>query len=149
MRFHFTSPSHRSHTRSCIRPCSPPAGTDGSRHVGTSPPRFSETIPIEKVPCARSSLCPAVWFNATVTADPDPEVRIPLAQALPGLEVHPLDPGATPIEAFALIKTLDKDGDVSWAYRTTNRLNREELLGALTVHVALLTKELRDEWIED
>jgi hypothetical protein len=84
-----------------------------------------------------------------VTADPDPEVRIPLAQALPGLEVHPLEPRSTPIEAFALIKILDEDGDVSWAYRTTNRLNREELLGALTVHVALLTKELRDEWLED
>lgn len=84
-----------------------------------------------------------------MTADPDPEVRIPLAQALPGLEVHPLEPGATPIEAFALIKILDEQGDVAWAYRTTNRLNREELLGALTVHVALLTKELRDGWLED
>lgn len=83
-----------------------------------------------------------------VTQDPDAEVRIPIAQALPGLEVHPLEPGATPIEAFMLVKLLDDDGDVSWAYRTTNRLNREELLGALTVHVALLTKELRDEWIE-
>jgi hypothetical protein len=28
----------------------------------------------------------------------------------------------------------------------TNALNREELLGALTVQVAVLTKELRDEW---
>lgn len=48
-----------------------------------------------------------------------------------------------------LIKLLDGDGEVGWAYRTTNRLNREELLGALTVHVAVLTKELRDERLED
>jgi hypothetical protein len=52
------------------------------------------------------------------------------------------------VEAFLLIKTLDDEGFPSWSYRTTNRLNREELLGALSVHVAVLTKELRDEWDE-
>ena len=81
---------------------------------------------------------------------PEPgEVRIPIADALPGLEVHALEPGATPVEAFVLIKTLDDEGYASWCYRTTNRLNREELLGALTVQVAVLTKELRDEWDDD
>jgi hypothetical protein len=44
---------------------------------------------------------------------------------------------------------LDADGDVGWSYRTTNRLNREELLGALTVQVDVLRKELRDEWDDD
>ena len=48
-----------------------------------------------------------------------------------------------------LIKFLDNEGEPSWAYRTTNRLNREELLGALTVHVAVLKEELRREWDED
>ncbi len=67
-------------------------------------------------------------------------------QVLRGLEVYPLDAGATAIEAFVLVKTLDSDGDVGWYYRTTNRLNREELLGALTVQVDVLRKELRDEW---
>ena len=38
-------------------------------------------------------------------------------------------------EAFVLLKVLDADGDTAWSYRTTNRLNREELLGALTVQV--------------
>jgi hypothetical protein len=60
-----------------------------------------------------------------------------------------LEPGDTAIEAFVLVKSLDADGDVSWCYRTTNRLNREELLGALTVQVAVLAKELRDEWDDD
>ena len=77
------------------------------------------------------------------------EQRIPIAEALPGLEVYALEPGTTPIEAFVLIKTLDRDGDVSWSYRTTNRLNREELLGALVVQVAVLKKELRDQWDDD
>ena len=80
--------------------------------------------------------------------EPD-EVRVPVADVLAGLEVHALEPGHTPIEAFVLIKTLDPEGDVSWGYRTTNRLNREELLGALTVQVAVLTKELRDEWDDE
>jgi len=81
---------------------------------------------------------------------PSPDdVRVPVAEALSGLEVHALDPGDTAIEAFVLIKTLDADGDIGWAYRTTNRLNREELLGALVVQVAVLKKELRDEWDDD
>ena len=77
------------------------------------------------------------------------DVRLPLDQVLSGLAVHPLEPGETAIEAFLLIKTLDAEGSPSWAYRTTNRLNREELLGALSVQVAVLTKELRDEWDDD
>jgi hypothetical protein len=40
-------------------------------------------------------------------------------------------------------------GETGWAYRTTNRLNREELLGALTVQVAVLAKERRDEWDDE
>lgn len=47
------------------------------------------------------------------------------------------------------MKCLDEEGDVAWSYRTTNRLDREELLGALTVQFAVLTKELRDEWDDD
>lgn len=57
---------------------------------------------------------------------------------LNGLEVHALEPGETALEAFILLKVLDRDGDISWAYRTTNRLSREELLGALTVQVDVL-----------
>lgn len=81
-------------------------------------------------------------------SDPD-ESRLPISDVLKGLEIHALEPGDTAIEAFVLIKSLDAEGDVAWAYRTTNRLNREELLGALTVQVAVLTKELRDEWDDD
>jgi hypothetical protein len=74
------------------------------------------------------------------------EERVPLSEALAGLEVHPLEPGDTAIEAFVLVKVLNSEGHSTWAYRTTNRLNREELLGALIVQVAVLKKELRDEW---
>jgi hypothetical protein len=77
------------------------------------------------------------------------EQRVPVEQVLNGLEVHALEPGETALEAFILLKVLDRDGDVAWSYRTTNRLSREELLGALTVQVDVLRKSLRDEWDDD
>ena len=81
-------------------------------------------------------------------AEPSEE-RVSLDEALPGLAVHRLEPGWTPVEALVLVKCLDEDGDPTWAYRTTARLNREELLGALMVHTDVLRKELRDEWDDD
>ena len=80
------------------------------------------------------------------TAD---EERKPIAQVLQGLEIHPLEPGWTAIEALVLMKCLDEEGHVTWAYRTTHRLNREELLGALVVHTDVLRRELADEWLDD
>ena len=77
--------------------------------------------------------------------DSDPP-RKSIAEVLPGLEIHPLEDRWTPIEAFVLIKCLDESGVSSWAYRTTNQLNREELLGALIVHAGLIKQELVDEW---
>ena len=84
------------------------------------------------------------------TGIPGPgDSREPVADVLAGLELHPLESGDTPIEAFVLIKVLLASGHTSWAYRTTHRLNREELLGALVVQVDVLRKELRDEWDDD
>jgi hypothetical protein len=71
---------------------------------------------------------------------------VPIVDVLSGLEIHPLEPSWTPMEAFVLVKCLDQDGDPTWAYRTTHRLNREELLGALIVQVDVLRKELLEEW---
>ncbi len=53
------------------------------------------------------------------------------------------------MEAFVLMKCFDEAGETTWSYRTTHRLNREELLGALMVHVDLLRKELVAEWESD
>ena len=75
--------------------------------------------------------------------------RVPIEEVLPGMGLHALDDGWTPLEAFVLIKALDEDGDPRWAYRTTQAPNREELLGALIVHTDLLRDELLDEWLPD
>lgn len=77
------------------------------------------------------------------------EERVPVEQVLNGLEVYPLEQGETALEAFVLLKVLDRDGDVTWSFRTTNRLSREELLGALIVQVDVLRKSLRDECGDD
>ena len=75
--------------------------------------------------------------------------RIPIGEALPGFMLHPLKDGWTPLEAFVLVKCLDDDGDHSWSFRTTNPLNLEELLGALTVQVELLRRKLVRSWEGD
>jgi hypothetical protein len=92
-----------------------------------------------------------MWFHDRMgshSGSADGEQRVPVTDVLRGLELHPLEPGETALEAFVLIKVLDAQGDVSWSYRTTNRLNREELLGALVVQADVLRKELRDEWVD-
>jgi hypothetical protein len=74
--------------------------------------------------------------------------RVPIGEVLSELQLRPLPEDWTPVEAFVLIKCVDSDGDAQWAYRTTSAPNREELLGALTVQVDVLRKELLDEWAE-
>ena len=75
--------------------------------------------------------------------------RIPVADVLPGMGLHPLPNGWTPVEALVLIKCLDEGGASSWVYRTTAPPNREELLGALVVHTALLRNEILGDWEGD
>jgi hypothetical protein len=75
--------------------------------------------------------------------------RIPVEQVLPGMALHPLPEGWTPVEAFVLMKCLDDEGGASWVYRTTAAPNREELLGALVVHTEVLRRELVREWEDD
>jgi hypothetical protein len=72
--------------------------------------------------------------------------RLPIAEVLPGMAIHPLEDGWTPLEAFVLVKSLDEHGQSSWSYRTTHRPNREELLGALIVQTDLIRSELGAQW---
>ena len=74
------------------------------------------------------------------------ETRVPIGAALTGVSIYPLEDGATPLEAFVLVKYRDGDGDETWAYRTTESPNREELLGSLMVQVAVLRAELTRDW---
>jgi hypothetical protein len=75
--------------------------------------------------------------------------RRPIEQVLPGMGLHPLPDGYTPVEAFVIIKSLDDEGDVSWSFRTTHRPNRQEILGALIEQSDLLRHRLVQDWDVD
>jgi hypothetical protein len=74
--------------------------------------------------------------------------RRPIADVLPGFALHPLDDGWTPLQAWVLVKSLDNEGSTAWSFRTSEQINPEELLGALTVQVEVLRRRLADEWDE-
>jgi hypothetical protein len=77
------------------------------------------------------------------------DVRVPIATVLPDFELHPLQEGWVPLQAFVLVKALDEVGESSWAFRTSQPFNPEELLGALTVQVEILRNKLIRNWDDD
>ncbi len=87
-----------------------------------------------------------VWQTTTMAMDHSDQDRKPIEQVLGGLHIHPLPAGWTALEGIVLLKCLDEDGHASWAFRTTSGLNDEELLGALTVRIDLLRKELLESF---
>lgn len=52
-----------------------------------------------------------------------------------GLELSPLPEGCTPIEAIAIIKCLDPDGDICVFTRATDGLSVWDRVGLLTITV--------------
>ena len=72
--------------------------------------------------------------------------RRPIGDVLPGFTLHPLDEGWTPLQAFVLVRSFDDEGDTAWSFRTSEQMNLEELLGALTVQVAVLRRKLTRAW---
>ena len=77
------------------------------------------------------------------------DTRVPIEDVRLGQRLHPLDEGEIPLQVFALIKCLDQDGDVAGSFRTSEKLNLEELLGALTVQVELLKRRLVAHWDDE
>jgi hypothetical protein len=65
-----------------------------------------------------------------------------------GLKFELLPAGWTPLAAAILVKCLDENGTASWAFRTTDDMNDEELLGALTVRTDLLRRGLVESYAE-
>lgn len=79
----------------------------------------------------------------------DGDGRVPIEQALYGLSAHSVPEGWTPVAGIILVKCIDEDGDPTWAFRTTDGLNDEELLGALTVRTDLLRHELTRSYTDN
>jgi len=53
------------------------------------------------------------------------------------------------LEGIVLVKCLDGSGAPTWAFRTTSSLNDEELLGALTIRLEILRRELLEDYLPD
>ena len=79
----------------------------------------------------------------------DDDERLPIEQVLHGHHLHPLDEGWTPVSSFNLIKCRDEDGEDVWAFRTSESMNLEELLGALVVQTDILKRKLAWAWEDD
>ena len=77
------------------------------------------------------------------------EERRPIDEVLPGFKLHSLDDGWSPLQAFVLIKSFDEEGETVWAFRTSEEMNLEELLGALTVQAELLKRKLTHDWEDE
>jgi hypothetical protein len=73
----------------------------------------------------------------------------PIQEILPGAFLYPIDDDLRFDSAFILIRSIDSEGSVQWAYRSTRAINSEELLGALSVQVEILTRKLASEWDEE
>jgi hypothetical protein len=61
-----------------------------------------------------------------------------------GFEIAPLPAGWTALEGVVLVKCLDEDGAPTWAFRLTEGLNHEEMIGAMTVQLDLMRDEVTD-----
>lgn len=48
-----------------------------------------------------------------------------------------------------LVKSLDETGETAWSFRTSEPLNLEELLGALTVQADVLRRKLVRSWEDE
>lgn len=68
---------------------------------------------------------------------------------MPGLSIHPIDGDADAVSAFMVVKVRYENGDHGWSFRTTERPNHEEVLGALTIQVELLKQSILKEWEVD
>jgi hypothetical protein len=75
--------------------------------------------------------------------------RVPVSEALPGVELYPLPPGEEVLAVHVLIKARGNDGDIRWWSRVGREHNSVEFLGALVAYTEHLRKEEAAGWSED
>lgn len=63
-----------------------------------------------------------------------------------GMNLEALPEGWAPVGVVAMFKCLNEEGEATWAFRTSEDLNDEEVLGALVVRVELSKTSLVDAY---
>jgi hypothetical protein len=75
---------------------------------------------------------------------------LPIGEVLgDGFRVPALLPGWTALDGIVLVKCLDDEGHPGWAFRETEAMNIEEVIGALTVQLDMLRERAVDAFRED
>lgn len=64
------------------------------------------------------------------------------SELLPELSFQALPEGSSPLGALVLAKLLDENGEVSWSIRTSDAIYDEEIVGALTITLHNMTREV-------
>lgn len=86
--------------------------------------------------------------DALVGGAEEPE-RVAIGIAFPGATVVPLPEGYLATDVFAIVKSVDSDGDVNWSLRVPENYNEEEFLGVLVTQLDLMRRRLLDEWLAE
>jgi len=66
-----------------------------------------------------------------------------------GLEAEPFPEGWTPLDAVAVIKCLDQEGNTAFLIRSTSTLSDWECYGLLSIAAAQEKKEILDNFEEE
>ena len=75
---------------------------------------------------------------------------LPIGQVLgDGFRVPELLPSWTALEGIVLVKCLDAEGHPSWAFRETEGMNVEEVIGVLTIQLDMLRERAVDAFRGD
>lgn len=61
-------------------------------------------------------------------------------------QVPALPSGWTALDGLVLVKCLDQDGHSTWAFRETNGINEEEIIGALTLQLDIMRERAVDQY---
>jgi hypothetical protein len=74
----------------------------------------------------------------------------PIGEVLgPQFQVPPLLDGWTALDGIVLVKCLNAEGRSAWAFRETEGLNEEEIIGALTVQLDLMRERTKALYYSD
>ena len=72
--------------------------------------------------------------------------KVKAAKVVGDLMVFGLVKGERPVEAVMLLKTVNEDENETWAFRRTEGLSIEELIGALAVQLDRARRLAQSDW---
>lgn len=130
---------------------------DGEQLVAGLGPQVGEVdvvAPLTRSPIMRTSRPARVSLDRpalrSVSMSEDASESRPIGEVLgSAFQVPPLLKGWTALDGIVLVKCLNENGRSAWAFRETEGLNEEEVIGALTVQLDLMRERVRAQYYDD